>query len=367
MKIAMIGSRGIGTSYGGIERVLDAVSPELVALGHTVDVFASDCPASIDLPGLNVVRVPSIGGKHTETISRSSIALARAMGRYDVIHLHAIGPGMLSAVTRLFAQPTIVTVHGLDQKRDKWGPVARSCLSMAENMIARYADEVTVVSEELRRYFLERYNLRTVFIPNGLPSVKPVPRGPFLDSLGLENRRYVFFASRLTPEKGCHDLIEAHARLEDGTALVIAGKGIQSDYDAYLRQIAGNNVMFVGHRSGAELQELYSNAAAFVLPSYLEGMSMALLEAMAYGLPLVVSDIPENVRVVGGGAIRFAPRDVNGLHNALQLAVERRIQPAAQQSAWPTWSKIAESYSNSYHRVVGKMPVVVGELYGDRF
>jgi glycosyltransferase involved in cell wall biosynthesis len=334
-------------------------------MGHSIDVYASPSSTSSELPGLKVVRVASLGGKYTETITRSVASLTHALGRYDVVHLHAIGPGILSAATRLFAQPSIVTIHGLDQRRDKWGPVARTCLSLAERTIVGCADQVAVVSEELRRYFLERHDLRTSFIPNGLPIVTHVSRGPLLDAVGIGDRPYVFFASRLTPEKGCHDLIEAHARLNDGTLLIVAGKATQAEYEVYLTQIAGPNVIFVGHQSGAKLQELYSNASLFVLPSYLEGMSMALLEAIAHRIPIVVSDIPENMRVVGGTAICFSPRDIGGLVNALRLGLARRGRASANPPPLPTWAKIAESYSVLYQRVADRRPVLTrGEFHG---
>jgi glycosyltransferase involved in cell wall biosynthesis len=357
MKIAMIGSRGLGTSYGGIERVLDAVCPELVALGHTVHVYAAASSATSKLNNLEVIKVPCLDGKHTETISRSVIATSRAISRYDIVHFHAIGPGILTAATWLFRQPSVVTIHGLDQRRDKWGPIAKTCLSTAESIIVNCADRVTVVSEELR-------DLRTSFIPNGLPKVTDLPRGPLLASLGLTDRRYVFFASRLTPEKGCHDLIEAHSKMGSDVALVIAGKALEPDYEAHLRQMAGPNVIFVGHRSGAELQELYSNAALFVLPSYIEGMSMALLEAMAYGLPIVVSDIPENLRVVDDTALRFRTRDVDDLAVALRQGLARTANNASSPTKWPTWSQVAQHYSDVYSRAIAQPVVLSGARYG---
>jgi glycosyltransferase involved in cell wall biosynthesis len=365
MRIAMIGSRGLGTSYGGIERVLDAVSPELVSLGHSVDVFASTSSAASNLPGIKVVKVSSISGKHSETISRSVLSLSQAVGRYDVIHFHAIGPGILSAATRLVRQPSVVTIHGLDQRREKWGPIAKSCLSVAEKIIVNCADRVTVVSEELRRYFLERYDLRTSFVPNGMPTATRLPRGPVLESLGISNRRYIFFASRLTPEKGCHDLIEAHSKLDDDVVLVIAGKATQPEYEAHLRELAGPEVVFAGHRSGSELQELYSNAALFVLPSYLEGMSMALLEAMAHGVPTVVSDIPENIRVVGDAAVRFRPHDVRGLADALVQGLASRDEVTFEPAKWPTWATVARSYSDVYNRVRAPPVALMDQIYGN--
>jgi glycosyltransferase involved in cell wall biosynthesis len=224
---------------------------------------------------------------------------------------------------------------------------------------------VTVVSEDLRRHFLERHDLRTSYIPNGLPTITKVPRGPVLEGLGLLKRRYIFFASRLTVEKGCHDLIEAHAALDNDVALVIAGKALQPDYEAHLKLLAGRDVMFVGHRSGRELQELYSNAALFVLPSYLEGMSMALLEAMAYGVPIVVSDIPENRRVVGNRAICFPVQDVVGLADALRLALSQGIDNSHRTAKWPTWATIAGQYGDVYDQVTAQPVAAMGTLYGN--
>ena len=363
MKIAMIGSRGLGTSYGGIERVLDALCVELLNLGHQIDVFAATTANPSNFDGLNVIPVPSMRGKHTETITRSVASVAQAIGRYDVVHLHAIGPGILSAATRLFRQPTVVTIHGLDQRRDKWGMAAKSCLSLAENVIVNCADQVTVVSEELRRYFLERHDLRTSFVPNGLPVVQRLPRGPLLEGLGLATRRYVLFASRLTPEKGCHDLIAAHSSLDPDAVLLVAGASTQPEYETYLRSIAGPNVIFVGHRSGAELQELYSNAAVFVLPSYLEGMSMALLEAMAYGIPIVASDIPENMSVVGNVATYFQTRNVEALSTALETALARSAAEREVAHNWPTWSHVAQGYSRTYNRVTRRSVAIAGKVY----
>ncbi|WP_374307592.1 glycosyltransferase family 4 protein [Methylocella sp.] len=350
----MIGSRGVGSNYGGIERVLDELCPRLGRLGHQVDVYGDPGAVFEDHGGVRAIGASSFGGKHFETLSRSLNALARAMGRYDVIHLHAVGPGILSAATHLFGQRSLVTIHGLDQKRDKWSATARACLTLAERALVANADQITVVSEPLRRYFIERYDVAASLIPNGMPRKTPAAPGAFLASFGLEPGGYVLFASRLTPEKGCHDLIAAFDALPQGTRLVVAGSSGEPDYLAALRAAADPaKVVFVGHRSGHELAELFSNAKLFVLPSYVEGMSMALLEALAYKVPALVTDIPENRVVVREHGFYVQPRDPAGLADALARLLESPDALGAARAALdsldrPDWDAVAQRYDRLY-------------------
>ena len=130
MRIAMIGSRGLGSSYGGIERVLNELCPRLADLGHSIDVYSRPDVEFCDRPGLRAIPIPLFGAKYFETISRSAIALAQAMGKYDLIHFHAVGPGILTLATHLFGQKSLVTIHGLDHERDKWSPAARLSLRL---------------------------------------------------------------------------------------------------------------------------------------------------------------------------------------------------------------------------------------------
>jgi glycosyltransferase involved in cell wall biosynthesis len=360
MRIAMIGSRGLGSSYGGIERVLDEICPRLADLGHSVDVFGGTYGQVDERNGVRAIGIPSFGGKHLENISRSAAALARAIWKYDIIHFHAIGPGILSLLTKRLRQNCVVTIHGLDYQRDKWGTFARHCLAAAERVVVGNADRISVVAEGLRRYFVERYDIATDFIPNGKPREQKVPAGLLLRDHGLAERRYILFASRLTPEKGCHDLIEAFNRLDDtrDMRLVIAGGTAAPEYLESLRaQATDERIVFVGHRTGVELAELYSNAYAFILPSYIEGMSMALLEAIGYGLPTLVSNIPENRAVVGESGFYFAPHDIDDLHHRLaQLITHPDLAGSIAQRlaarAHPDWDGVASQYDRLYRAVI---------------
>lgn len=350
MKIAMIGSRGIGSNYGGIERVLDELCPRLAALGHEVDVFSRPNAPAVSQPRLRAVPVPAFGGKHFENISRSGLATLRAIGRYDVVHFHATGPGLLSFATKLAGQKSVVTIHALDQNREKWGPAARTILKTAERCVVACADEITVVSESLRRYLRERHDRRTVHIPNGLPhKIRQAP-GELLRRHGLTPGKYLLFASRLTPEKGCHDLIAAFLALDTDVKLAIAGGVGPADYLARLREMAPpEKVVFLGHLAQEELGEAFSNASVFVLPSYIEGMSMALLEAIAYRIPVLVSDIDANALVVGKSGLTFRTGDIADLTRRLRQVIEAPASGLLDNAdILPDWDDIATTYHRLY-------------------
>jgi len=358
MRIAMIGSRGAGSNYGGIERMLEELCPRLAALGHCVDVFSRVGVVSDDGNGLRAIPVASFGGKHFENLTRSAIATGRTIGRYDVLHFHAVGPGILSVAARVWRQSSVVTIHGLDHKREKWGPLAKLSLRLAEHALTLSADQVTVVSKPLGRYFRERHDIPVRFIPNGMPEKVTVPPGDVLRRYGLEADGYYLFGSRLTPEKGCHDLIAAFNRLETGRKLAIAGGVGATDYiDALKRQADPAKVVFLGHRSADDMAELFSNAHLFVLPSYIEGMSMALLEALAFGTPALVSDIEENLTVVGDAAFRFKTASVEDLWRVLsdiegspmlRADMLKRINAIRHVD----WDAAAQQYDAVYRSVV---------------
>lgn len=376
MKIAMIGSRGIGSNYGGIERVLDELCPRLAMLGHEIDVFsradiepseptkageeaegeAGAMPSPVPRDPLSVKSIPtrSFGGKHLENLSRSMASTFKALRRYDLVHFHATGPGLFSAVTRAAGQRSVVTIHALDQRRQKWGPAARLSLQLAERTITSCADEITVVSESLRRYMREKYDYHARYIPNGIPRRKAVAPGALLAKHQLEAGRYFLFASRLTPEKGCHDLIAAFNRTAAPFKLAVAGGVGPAEYAAQLKRIADpERVVFLGHLGGSELAEAFSNAYVFVLPSYIEGMSMALLEAISFGIPALVSDIEENLLVLGGQGFDFPVGNVAALEAVLALLASRPTLVQAEARALKSlplanWDDIAIRYDRFY-------------------
>jgi len=365
MRIAHIGTRGLGSNYGGIERCVDAICPILAAMGHEVDVFGRSDIRFENRDGLRHVPIPGFRSKHFENLTRSAIATLLAVKRYDIVHFHAIGPGALSLFTALFGQRSVVTIHGLDHRRAKWGRLARILLRAGERTLITCADQITVVSSTLADHYQKEYGIRTIHTPNGLPSVRSLKPGAFLRTLGLKGGDYILFASRLTPEKGCHDLIEAFKRIRTTRKLVIAGDGTAPDYVRSLhRGGQQDNIVFVGHRSGNELAELFSNAYLFVLPSYLEGMSQALLESISYRIPALVSDIEENLEIIGGygfwvpnGNITMLGLKLEHLLNSPGLVAE--MADRLQGVQMDDWDEVAKKYNEIYRNVARSAPAAV--------
>jgi glycosyltransferase involved in cell wall biosynthesis len=378
MKIAMIGSRGIHSSYGGIEKVLAQLCPRLAAMGHVVDVFSEDCPES-RFPredGVRSIPVRSVPGKYTETISRALLSTVKALrGRYDVINLVAIGPGILSVLPRLVGKPVVVSIHGLDWRRHKWPLPARAALRAAERVIVSSATAVTVVSRELQTYFREVYGIETVHTPNGVSFRDSAADLSPLAKLGLQPGGYVLFASRLVAEKGAHELIQAFAKVPTDAKLVIAGGG---RYDqAYVNSLksldTSGRCVFTGHLSGAPLEAVFAGARLYVLPSHVEGLSLSLLEAMGHGRPTLVSDIPENTEVVGDCGATFRTGDVEALAAVLTAALSTpgnlaSMGDQARDRARKlySWDSVAQRYSDLYQHLAAQTSTTMVETVDSR-
>jgi glycosyltransferase involved in cell wall biosynthesis len=358
MRIAMIGTRGVGSNYGGIERCLDALCPHLVSLGHEVDVYCAKGVSVVTPKGIRNLPTVALGGKHFSNLTRSAVTTLRALGRYDVLHFHASGPGILTLLCRLSGVVSVATVHALDQNRAKWGMLARGALSLAERVVIRSADEVTVVSSNLRDYFEREYERRVSYIPNGI-APPPRPQGTeLLTRLGLEPQGYLLFAGRMTPEKGGHDLIQAFNRSNTQLRLLVAGGNGPEQYIQRLRASADpSRVVFAGHLESEDLACAFTNAHSFILPSYIEGMSLSLLEAISYGLPLLVSDIPENRVVCGDAPLYFRAGAIEEMRSAIELfgrQPSKALPYRVDSGLLARWDQVALNYEQVYERALAK-------------
>ena len=331
LRVAMIGLRGIPATYGGVERAVEELAAHLAERGHEVTVYARTAYSERDVTefrDVSITRLPQINTKHLEAASHTFLALlhALALGRFDVIHLHATGPGAMAPVARLAGIPVVVTIQGLDWRREKWGRAARFVLQMASRLAAKSPNRAIVVSRELQRYYREELGASTSYIPNGVkPEEPPVARA----MLDLEPDSYVLFLGRLVPEKHVDTLIRAYRQVEGSTPLVIAGPGTHSPhYVAEVTRLAEQDerVHVLGPQYGAEKAWLLQNARVFVQPSSIEGLPIALLEALAAGCFPVVSAIPENLEpvTVGGDqlGVSFPVGDEAALAGALRAAID---------------------------------------------
>jgi glycosyltransferase involved in cell wall biosynthesis len=342
VRIAFIGQRGVPATIGGIEHHVEEIGSRLVARGHEVTVYTRGnytASRAREHLGMRVRYVPTAPTKHLEALVHSGLSTVAGMlpSRHSahILHYHAIGPSVFTPLPRLLSNRRVVlTVHGLDYDRDKWGPGARTALRTAGWISAHVPHATITVSANLADYYRERYGREAHHIRNGVnPPVVTAPR-LITERWGLRGGDYVLFVGRLVPEKAPHLLMRAFRGVDTSARLVVAGgSSFTDDYVRTLEEAAAVDprIILAGSAHGELLQELYSNAAAFVLPSKLEGLPLTLLEAASYRIPLIASDIPPHREVIGldgpGGRL-FKSGDEVALRDTLasvlsSLAIER--------------------------------------------
>jgi glycosyltransferase involved in cell wall biosynthesis len=372
LRIAFIGTRGVPAGEGGVERHVEELGSRLATRGHDVTVYCrtnytKDRRATHR--GMHLRYVASAGTKHLDFIAHSAASSFLTLRHPpDIVHYHAIGSALVAPLPRYLSRSGVVlTVHGLDYARQKWTGVARAALKLAEGLSARVPHTTIAVSRALASHYANRLGREAVYIPNGMPDATRRPLGAVADRLGLGGRPYLLFVGRLVPEKAPDLLVRAFARVEGDARLVIVGSsGFTDAYAESVRQLAAADprAMMAGGVFGDELAELYSNAAAFVLPSSLEGLPITLLEAVAYRAPVIVSDIAPHVEVVGldGPGHRVVRQgDLDALAASMSVVLrhqQREADGAAvlsrQVAAQYSWEAITTATEQVYSRVMAR-------------
>ncbi len=337
MKIAMLGHKVIPSTRGGIETVLTNLCPRLVKKGASVVCYNrssdkvepgfAEMVKGNDFEGVQLKKARTINSRgFAAMISSFTGALACCFSKYDIVHFHAEGPCAAMWLTKFFGKKCVSTVHGLDWQREKWGSgFASKYIKFGEKMLVKYSDEIIVLSESAKKYFEDTYCRRTNIIPNGINRPEKIDPNEITEKFGLLGNDYICLASRLTEEKGVHFLIDAFKQIKTDKKLVICGDTSDTDdYVKMLREMAAGDdrIIFTGFISGNTLAEMYSNAYIVSLPSTIEGMSLSLLEALAYGNAVVCSDIPENTSVCDDYAVTFKKGNVEDLREKLTMLLE---------------------------------------------
>ncbi len=306
MKIVVTGTRGIPNVLGGVETHCEELFPSIASHGYDITIirrknYVQD--ALGEYCGIKLIDISAPKKKSFEAIIHTLKAIWRAKKlRADIVHIHAIGPALVTPVARILGLKVVFTHHGPDYDRDKWGKAAKLMLRVGERMGAKYANEVIVISDVINTIIKKKYNRTDAhLIYNGVPEPKFVETSDYLNSLSIIPLKYIFAMGRFVPEKNFHQLIKAFSSLNDrdGYQLVLAGDAdFDDEYSRELKKIAHTNkVILTGFIKGEKLYELLTHASAFVLPSSHEGLPISLLEAMSYDLPVIVSDIPANLEV----------------------------------------------------------------------
>ena len=367
----MIGQRGLPATFGGIEHHVEEIAVRLAERGHEMVVFCrrnySD-PRQRVYRGVRLIHPPTYPSKHLEAALHSGLSSLATIGKgFDIVHYHAIGPGIWSFIPRgLSGAKVVQTIHGLDQKGAKWGRFARAVLGLGAWLSKHVPDGVVLVASHLTDSY-EGRNGTTVHIPNGVNQVADRD-DRVLNALGLRAGEYLLFVGRLVPEKGVDHLIRSFAQVPTPYRLVIVGgSSYTDDYEVALKQLASADprVVLPGYLYGAELASLYSHAALYVQPSLREGFPLTVLEALCYGRPVVLSDIPAHVEVLQH-ANATARLYRAGNTESLRLALEETLAAAgsrqdgagrvtaARVMSFYDWESIVDRTEELYGRLVSR-------------
>jgi glycosyltransferase involved in cell wall biosynthesis len=358
LRIAFIGGRGVIGKYSGIETCYEETGARLVEMGHEVTAYCRRYfTANVAKHnGVRIVRLPTIRTKHLETLVHTFLSTIHCcFSNCDVVHYYTLGPSLLSLFPKMFGKKTVVSVQGLDWQRKKWGKIARSALKLCEWTSARLPNATVVVSRTLQEHYRSRFSKDCAYVPNGT-RIRERQIGTYLGSIGLQPNHYVLFLGRFSPEKNCDLLIAAFEKLATPMKLVLAGGSSHTDeYVHRLRQHQSERVKILDWISGSALEEVLTNAALFVLPSDLEGLSLALLDAMGSGLCVLASDAPENVEAIGDAGFTFRRGNVNDLQRMLALLladpvlrqnIGRRAQARIRQQY--LWEEVTKEMNTVY-------------------
>ena len=381
MRIVVLGTRGFPGVQGGVETHCENLFTRLVNKGCEVGVFIRKpyVKPNIDkYKGVNLIHLYSPKNKFLETFLHTFIGvIASRVYSPDLLHIHAVGPSLFIPIARLLGIKVIMTHHGPDYQRMKWGKLAKIVLKLGERSGCKWANGIIAISGTISDHIKKKYNRDAIVIPNGVNMPEILQSNITLKKYCLDKGKYILSVGRFVPEKGFHDLIDAFNQLyihnnqshspasvtsgQDWKLVLVGDADHEDNYSLSLKEKAAKNknIILTGFLTGEALQELYSHAGLFVLPSYYEGLPIVLLEAMSYGLSCIASNIPANRDV---GLLKedrfFEAGDINGLVKMIEKFVHesltddaRRIQLREVAEKY-NWDKIAEKTFEVYKEIL---------------
>ncbi len=352
MKIVVLGTRGFPNVQGGVEKHCEELYPRLVVLGCQVTVIGRSPyigKKPYEYKGISILPLVCPRNKFLEAFVHTFLGVikARIIG-CDILHIHAIGPSLFVPWARLLGLKVVMTHHGPDYERKKWNGFAKFIIKLGERCGVTCANQVICISQTIKEHILKLYGREATVIPNGVNIPPILISEDTLKRFGLQKGKYILAVGRFVKEKGFHDLIDAFVLAKDSLPsikLVIVGDADHEDeYSRGLKKKAGEakDVVLTGFLAGQALQEMYSHAGLFVLPSYYEGLPIVLLEAMSFGLPCIVSDILPNREVELGNERYFSPGDVDALAKNMMRFLD---QPMTFQEKALQIKMISEKYN----------------------
>ncbi|MDG3087036.1 glycosyltransferase family 4 protein [Vibrio hannami] len=365
-RITVLGTRGIPNVLGGVETHCQNLYPEIKDQSHSdITIIARSPYVEYDVAEYKGITTKSVWApkkKSLEAIIHSTLASFKTLfDGSQVVHVHAIGPGLVVPLLRLFGKKVVFTHHGPDYDRQKWGKAAKRVLKLGEKWAVKYASEVVVISDVINSSIKKMYNRYDAnLIYNGV--LKPKELSPSvvddaMSKFNLERKKYIVAVGRLVEEKGFHDLIEAYKQSGIEYPLVIAGDADhETEYSQKLKTMAKDTrgVVMTGFLTGDELQAVFSQARLYAMSSYHEGLPISLLEALSYSLPCVVSDIPANSEIGLESDIYYETGNVEQLSEKLRQRIDILDADYSTFLQRYDWKKIADQTIQVYKKCLTK-------------
>jgi glycosyltransferase involved in cell wall biosynthesis len=365
LRIALAGTRGVPARYSGFETCAEQLGARLVQRGHDVTVYCrahySPFPDRV-YRGMRRITLPTLRHKYFDTIVHAGLSTADALTRrFDVVLYFIAGNSPLVWIPRIVGTRTVLNVDGLDWRREKWPPVAKQYLQIAERLATRLPNACVTDSHVVQAYYRERFQHDPIYIPYG-SELDRRPPGETLARLGLTPGRYVLFVGRLVAENCVDHLVDAFPMVRtDFKCVVVGGASYADDYIRLLHEKAAADprIILTGYLFGEAYQELGSNAGVFVETSGVGGTHPALVEAMAFDRCVVVHDTPENLETIGeagrsyagaGGARALAPV-LQDLVNRADLRAELASAAGRRAREHYTWQAVTDAYERLFHRL----------------
>jgi len=356
MKIIVLGTRGIPDIQGGVETHCEELYPRLAKMGYDITLitrtpYVRDKGNKI-FKGVHLKHLYAPKNKIFEAVTHTFLGVIyAAFKRPDYLHIHTVGPMLLTPLAKLLGLKVIVTNHGPDYNRQKWGKTAKRIIRLGEVLGSKYADKVIVISKGIQNHLSNRYKRKDcILIYNGVTVQKKSEKIDFIESFGLKRKRYIIAVGRFVEEKGFIDLIEAYSKIDTQLKLVLVGDADhKTQYSKKLKENAKKNgIILTGFIKGDQLNQIFSHARLFVLPSYHEGLPISLLEAMSYDLDILVSDIPANIEIELDQNDYFRVGNLQSLKESLKrkLSEKKKRDFSGILKERYSWDIIAENFSD---------------------
>ncbi len=357
MRIALIGTRGIPAAYSGVETAAEHLAGEMSARGHRVSVYCRSHAVEhrSSHVGARLVHLPTVRDKYLDTIAHTAVSTAHLITRErpDAAVYFIGGNAPLVPIARLAGIPSVLQVDGLDSERAKWPAPARAYLRAVERLAPTAASVAITDSEAVADHMEARFGRRLMAIPYGADLPDPGDSG-LCERLGVEPGRFILFVGRLVPENNAHLLVAAHSRLgrADWPLVVVGDAPYSKEYISGLKRAAGPEVRFPGYVFNPGYAELVHRAGVMCVPTEVGGTHPVVVESMAAGAPMLVSDHPPNLEATGdtadafplaGGAAALAEHLARLVDDPWRRARLGRAA-AARAATRYSWAACAERY-----------------------